>query len=419
MWSLRAGWTGRSGRPRRTHHTCSTEDSPLSAHRHCCQSLWGAQHGVVISNKSSMTTVSLLAGWAFLLQTPKEYIGLDTNPAASSRPLQRYVGQMHHVPAEKRTMSSHTNIDEIKSKPTHWWALNAWHSRNSPLSIQPPWTRQSRWPRVSRCTGVSSGTIVSGITSYSLLRRWRGGKKKKWGNNHYFWFLKGWLCEKPKKGRKNSFSKPHLSFGARFTRQTLSQQTGTLSHFHIYHLDPSSLPQRHSSSNNLKVSTSIPAAGRNQHASALQCHVNSWFAIWIITLICMQLENQSTSFELQHGGKLFFLCCLWCLHSHLLKLSCPRKVLRWIYVPQSLFLPFHLFRQPIPQRQGLPKSDGGKTKRVGGGGVVSDQWLERIIFEHWAEAEVEILTTSPFDPTLPWKPWEEKRDWVHFDWIKL
>lgn len=167
------------------------------------------------------------------------------------------------------------------------------------------------------------------------------------------------------------------------------------------------------------MSTSIPAAGRNQHASALQCHVNSLFAIWIITLICMQLENQSTSFELQHGGRLFFLCCLWCLHSHLLKLSCPRKVLRQIYVPQSLFLPFHLFRQPIPQRQGLPKSDGGKTKRVGGGGVVSDQWLERIICEHWAEAEVEILTTSPFDPTLPWKPWEEKQDWVHFDWIKL
>lgn len=39
-----------------------------------------------------------------------------------------------------------------------------------------------------------------------------------------------------------------------------------------------------------------------------------------------------------------------------------------------IFLPFHLFRQPIPQRQGLPKSDGGKTKREGGGGVVvSDQ----------------------------------------------
>lgn len=31
------------------------------------------------------------------------------------------------------------------------------------------------------------------------------------------------------------------------------------------------------------------------------------------------------------------------------------------------FLPFHLFRQPIPQRQGLPKSDGGKTKKEGRG----------------------------------------------------
>lgn len=133
----------------------------------------------------------------------------------------------------------------------------------------------------------------------------------------------------------------------------------------------------------------------------LHCHVNSWFAIWIITLICMQLEKQAPSFQLQDGGRLFFfLCYIWCLQSHLLKLSCLRGSF-WdgFRVPWWLFLPFHLFRQPVPPHQGLPERWRGNSDEQPGTG--------KNICQHWAEVKVKILTTSPFDPTLPWKPWKE------------
>lgn len=45
----------------------------------------------------------------------------------------------------------------------------------------------------------------------------------------------------------------HLSFGPGFTRQTLSQQTQRLCHFHIHHFHLSFLLQRHSVSNNSKM----------------------------------------------------------------------------------------------------------------------------------------------------------------------
>ena len=44
-----------------------------------------------------------------------------------------------------------------------------------------------------------------------------------------------------------------------------------------------------------------------------------------------------------------------------------QEVLRQIYRLQSLFLPFHLFHQPIPQHQGLPTSARGKNKKKGKG----------------------------------------------------
>lgn len=45
----------------------------------------------------------------------------------------------------------------------------------------------------------------------------------------------------------------HLSFGSRFTRQTLSMQTQRLHCFHIHHFHLSFMPRRHSLSNNSRM----------------------------------------------------------------------------------------------------------------------------------------------------------------------
>lgn len=86
---------------------------------------------------------------------------------------------------------------------------------------------------------------------------------------------------------------------------------------------------------------------------------------------------------------LFFLTSVWlwfffllyinlrrCLQSRLFKLFflskacklgfCKIETLLWFFLPESFrFLPFHLSRQPVPQRRGHPNSDRQKKMRRG------------------------------------------------------
>ncbi len=100
-------------------------------------------------------------------------------------------------------------------------------------------------PLIPCCKDRSSKTwFLSEWMIFKVKKNW-GKKERRKHMKERIIFMKHWsdFC----------VGKPYLSFGSRFTRQTLSQQTQRLCHCHIHHFHPSFLPQRHSLGSNSRM----------------------------------------------------------------------------------------------------------------------------------------------------------------------